>query len=72
MIMDVQIAGATQAAMFDQSEVIAVGRRTPLIGLWVQAGTTGSDYTVIGKMTTSEGLVYEHRVRMQVRTTNEQ
>ena len=72
MVMDVQIAGATQAAMFDQSEVIAIGRRTPLIGLWVQAGTTGSDYTVIGKMTSSEGLIMEHRVRMQVRTTSEQ
>lgn len=70
-VLDVQTGAASQSAMFDQSEIVAVGANRPIFGYWVQAGTSGSNYVIIPKLTTAEGLVYEHRVRMQVYSTAE-
>lgn len=72
IVLGVTAAGADQSAMYDQSEIVAVGRNVPLVGLWVQAGTTATDYTIVGTMTTAESLVHEYRARLQVRTTSEQ
>ncbi len=71
VVVDVQAATASQASMFDQSETVVVGAARVLVGVWIQAGTSGTNYVVIPKITTAEGLVYEHRVRLQVYSTAE-
>lgn len=62
--VDVQAAASSQAAMVDQSETVLVGRT--LVGAYVKAGTSGTNYVLIVKITTSEGYIYEQRAKVRV------
>ena len=60
------VAGTDVTATFLQSPV-RIGATGAVLGVQVQAGTAGTDYDVLFKLTTTQGDVFERIVRVMVR-----
>lgn len=57
-------AGVDQTAMYDKTLTRFVDAA---VGVWVLGGTTGTDYTVVVRVTTTQGRTLEARARLRVR-----
>ena len=66
---DVETNGSSQSAMFEESKTRVID--PGWIRVRVKAGSTGTAYTIIPKITTSLGRVIEARAVMKVVNTNE-
>tara|TARA_R100000084_G_C4523406_1_gene87841 strand:- start:246 stop:482 length:237 start_codon:yes stop_codon:yes gene_type:complete len=66
---DVEANGSSQSAMFEESKTRVID--PGWIRVRVKAGSTGTAYTIIPKITTSLGRVIEARAVMKVVNTNE-
>jgi hypothetical protein len=62
--VDVQAATVSQASMVDQSKTVVIGRG--VVGALIKAGTSGTNYAMIVKVTTSEGYIFEQRIKVRV------
>ena len=68
-LVDVQLAGATQAGMFDVTATrISNGS---VVGVLLKAGTTGTQYTVLCRIVTSKGRTIEARALLFVQNFSE-
>lgn len=68
--VQVELAGSAQSAMVDGARNRGVGKATLLA--WVQAGSSGSTYTVVITATTTLGRVLEARCLLTVQDDSEQ
>ena len=57
-------AGVDQTAMYDKTLTRLLEAS---VGVWVLGGTTGTDYTVVVRITTTQGRTLEARARLRVR-----
>lgn len=67
--VDVQTNGSSQASMFDETKTRVID--PGWVRIRVKAGSSGTAYTIIPKITTSLGRVIEARAIMKVVNTNE-
>jgi len=67
-LQDVQLSGASQAAMFTTAAARCCDK---MARVQVKAGTSGVTYTIVCQITTTLGEVIEGRARLFVQTTSE-
>lgn len=67
--VDVQLAAASQAAMFDATATRFL--EGGIVRMLVKAGSSGTDYTAICRCTTSYGQTVEGRALVKVRNVSE-